>query len=143
MHKHTRAWKTRLGSLCSLSSGFVCSLARLFESPCAVYALLQLDFSGRIQQGPSTVQVSAKTDYVGSTTNTIFSRQDARARKYRQLAQGQYVSCELALHWMLTHSKFHVMVVVPLLVADDPLSCRTLERFVSRSGVLPSTFRLF
>ena len=46
MHKHTRAWKTRLGSLCSLSSGFVRSLARLFESPCAVYALLQLDFSG-------------------------------------------------------------------------------------------------
>ena len=51
--------------------------------------------------------------YIGSTTTSVHSRQDARIRKLRLLQQGQFTNTELMVHYFHVHADFYGSLILP------------------------------
>ena len=55
-----------------------------------------------------------KRFYVGSTSVSVHSRQDARLRKFRLLQRGDFCNAELMLHYFHSHGDLFDAIIIPL-----------------------------
>ena len=65
--------------------------------------------------------------YIGSTTTSVHSRQDARIRKYRLLQEGQFANAELMLHYCIVHGDLSDAVIFPMSFCSSEAVARTQE----------------
>ena len=68
-----------------------------------------------------------KRFYVGSTSVSVHSRQDARLRKYRLLQHGEFCNAELMLHYFRTRGDLFDAVIIPLYCFTDLQQARATE----------------
>ena len=75
----------------------------------ASYSLQHFQRSGAIY-----VMLSAgrRHFYIGSTTTSMFTRHGTRKSKLAQLSRGQWVSCELAVHFWAKSQTFHYFIPI-------------------------------
>ena len=83
----------------------------LFEAPHTTYVIVIPALNKR-QWHPSGVLLEDKV-YIGSTTKSIHSRQDARVRKLRLLQEGQFTNTEVMVHYFHTRSDFFHALILP------------------------------
>ena len=68
-----------------------------------------------------------KRFYVGSTSVSVHSRQDARLRKYRLLQRGEFCNAELMLHYFRTRGDLFDAIIIPLYCFIDLQRARATE----------------
>ena len=83
----------------------------LFEAPHTTYVIVIPALNKR-QWHPAGVLLEDKV-YIGSTTKSIHSRQDARVRKLRLLQEGQFTNTEVMVHYFHTRSDFFHALILP------------------------------
>ena len=100
-------WKRRTKQFIKCTVEDIC---RNFERANATYVLVIPIISVRKRKNV----LDLKKFYVGSTTVTCHSRQDARIRKYRLLREGQFTSTELMVHYFHLHGDRFDAIMIPL-----------------------------
>ena len=100
-------------------------MAMLFEAPYTTYVIVIPALNKR-QWHPTGVLLEDKI-YVGSTTKSVHSRQDARVRKLRLLQEGQFTNTEVMVHYFHTRSDFFLSIILPLQAFDHKEAVRTAE----------------
>ena len=65
--------------------------------------------------------------YIGSTTTSVHSRQDARIRKLRLLQQGQFTNTELMVHYFHVHANFYDSLILPFEKYQSKTAVRVAE----------------
>ena len=85
----------------------------LFEQPYATYVVIIPQLSKRQRRADSCILDSRKF-YIGSTSVTVHSRQDARLRKLRLLCQGQFTNIEMVVHYFHCRADFLATIIFPI-----------------------------
>ena len=107
-------WKRRTSRFVGTT---LLQLAMLFEAPHTTYVIVIPALNKR-QWHPSGVLLEDKV-YIGSTTKSIHSRQDARVRKLLLLQEGQFTNTEVMVHYFHTRSDFFHALILPLQTFDS------------------------
>ena len=113
-------WKRRTKHFINSS---LADISRNFERANATYVLVIPMSSLRKRKNV----LDLKKFYVGSTTVTCHSRQDARIRKYRLLKEGQFTNTELMVHYFHVHGDLFDAIMIPLSFHDSAEETRTQE----------------
>ena len=103
-----RTWRTRTSHFVGVS--FV-QFAMLFEQPYAAHVVIIPQLSKRQWRAGSCILDSRKF-YIGSTSVTVHSRQDARIRKLRLLCQGQFTNTEMMAHYFHCRAEFFATIIL-------------------------------
>ena len=100
--------------------------AMLFEQPHATYVVIIPQLSKRQWRSGSCILDSRKF-YIGSTSVTVHSRQDARIRKLRLLGQGQFTNTEMMVHYFHCPADFFATIIFLLRAYASTSMARSAE----------------
>ena len=119
----TRTWRTRTSHFVGML--FV-QFALVFEQPCATYVVILPQLSKRQWRRNQCVLDSRKF-YIGSTSVSVHSRQDACVRKLRLLSQGHFTNTEMMVHYFHCKADFYTTIIFPLRVYPTVSLARSAE----------------
>ena len=108
---HIKTWQRRLHHLRGLS---LQDFSDLFQSSNTVYVMLMPLTKKRGWHYRCGALLQRKRFYVGSTSVSVHSRQDARLRKFRLLQRGDFCNAELMLHYFHSHGDLFDAIIIPL-----------------------------
>ena len=118
-----RTWRARTSHFPGV---FFVQFALLFEQPYATYVLILPQLSKRQWRKDSCILDSRKF-YIGSTSVSVHSRQDARIRKLRLLSQGQFTNTEMMVHYFHCKADFYATIIFPLRAHSTVSLARSAE----------------
>ena len=93
---HIKTWQRRLHHLRGLS---LQDFSDLFQSSNTVYVMIMPLTKKRGWDYRCGALLQRKRFYIGSTSISVHSRQDARLRKFHLLQRGDFCNAELMLHY--------------------------------------------
>ena len=108
---HIKTWQRRLHHLRGLS---LQDFSDLFQPSNTVYVMLMPLTKKRGWHYRCGALLQRKRFYVGSTSVSVHSRQDARLRKFRLLQRGDFCNAELMLHYFHSHADLFDAIIIPL-----------------------------
>ena len=108
---HIRTWRRRFLHLQGLD---LLQFSTLFEQSNTVYILLLPLMEKRGWHHVHGALLQRRRFYIGSTSVSAHSRQDARLRKYRLLQRGDFCNAELMLHYVHTRGDLFQAVLIPI-----------------------------
>ena len=123
IHRTMRTWRTRTSHFAGMS--FI-QFALLFEQPYATYVVIIPQLSKRHWHYESSL-LDPRKFYIGSTSVSVHSRQDARLRKLRLLEQGQFTNTEMMVHYFHCKGDFSETLIFPLQVFSSTSMARSAE----------------
>ena len=116
-------WKRRTSRFVGTT---LLQIALLFEEPFATYVIVVPALHKRHWHAQGTLLDSRKF-YIGSTTASVHSRQDARIRKLRLLQQGQFTNTELMVHYFHVHADIYDSLILPFEKYQSKTAVRVAE----------------
>ena len=102
-------WKRRTSRFVGTT---LLQMALLFEEPFATYVIV-VPASHKRHWHAQGILLDSRKFYIGSTTTSVHSRQDARIRKLRLLQQGRFTNTELMVHYFHIHANFYDSLILP------------------------------
>ena len=108
---HIKTWQRRLHHLRGLS---LQDFSDLFQSSNTVYVMLLPLTKKPGWHYRCGALLQRKRFYVGATSVSVHSRQDARLRKFRLLQRGDFCNAELMLHYFHSHGDLFDAIIIPL-----------------------------
>ena len=129
---HIRTWRQRrLHHLRGLS---LQAFSDLFQSGKTVYVMIMPLAKKRGWNYRCGALLQRRRFYVGSTSVSVHSRQDARLRKYRLLQRGEFCNAELMLHYFRSRGDLFDAIMIPLHCFADLEQARATEySFISHN----------
>ncbi len=121
---HMKTWQRRLHHLRGLS---LQDFSDLFQSGNTVYVMIMPLTKRRGWHYRCGALLQRKRFYVGSTSVSVHSRQDARLRKYRLLQRGEFCNAELVLHYFRSRGDLFDAIIIPLHCFPDLQQARATE----------------
>ena len=112
-------WKRRTSRFVGTT---LLQLAMLFGAPHTTYAIV----IPALNRGQWHTLLDDKV-YIGFTTKSVHSRQDARIRNLGLLQEGQFTNTEVMVHYFHTRSDFFLALILPLQTFDSKAAVRTAE----------------
>ena len=118
---------TKIPSFARIESSRLQEFSDLFQTANTVYVMIMPLTKKRGWDYRCGALLQRKRFYVGSTSVSVHSRQDARNRKYRLFQRGEFCNAELMLHYFRSRGDLFDAVIIPLHCFTDLQQARATE----------------
>ena len=132
---HIRTWRRRFLHLQGLT---LLEFSTLFEQSNTVYVLLMPLMEKRGWHHIHGALIQRRRFYIGSTSVSAHSRQDARLRKYRLRQRGDFCNAELMLQYFHIRGDLLHAVLIPVHCFESLHQARASEYSFIHSWKPPS-----